>query len=137
MCKAIFKYNNGIGAILCSKCAKIIKTGIEYDEKEIKASKGEIELDPYYCESCIKYRKEIKTYDDFIDSFNKNISTDENLKYKRKGQLLMNYISEVWFDEYNRISSFHYYDNDDIDCYYNDELFNNTLNHLKKVWKNY
>lgn len=54
----------------------------------------------------------------------------------RKGQALMNYLGEVWLDEYKRISSVHYYDKSDIDCFYNDALIPNTLNHLEKIWGN-
>jgi hypothetical protein len=55
--------------------------------------------------------------------------------YIRKGQSLMNYLSTVWFEEYNRISSCHYYDETNIDCFYNDGLIENTLQHLEKTWK--
>lgn len=50
--KAIFKFNNGQGAILCSKCSVIIKTGKEMTEEEVKAMKGEIHLDPQHCKNC-------------------------------------------------------------------------------------
>lgn len=53
----------------------------------------------------------------------------------RKGQVLMNYLASVWMDEYKKISSVHYYDRTDIDCFYNDRLIPNTLKHLKEVWK--
>jgi hypothetical protein len=53
--KAIVKYNNGQGALLCSRCRKIIKIGKDYNEEEIKYSKGEIDyLAPLYCENCKK-----------------------------------------------------------------------------------
>jgi hypothetical protein len=50
--KAVFKFNNGLGALLCSKCRVIIKTGIDYTEEEIKASKGEVIMPPQYCNNC-------------------------------------------------------------------------------------
>jgi hypothetical protein len=31
--KAIFKFNNGDGAILCSKCYRIVKLGYQFTEK--------------------------------------------------------------------------------------------------------
>lgn len=51
---AIFKFNGGAGALLCSKCKVIIKTGKDFDEQEIKAIKGYITLPPALCESCDK-----------------------------------------------------------------------------------
>jgi hypothetical protein len=33
--KAIFKMNNGLGAILCSKCRVIIKTGKDFTNEEL------------------------------------------------------------------------------------------------------
>jgi len=52
MNKADFKYNGGAGALLCSKCKVIIKTGKDYTEKEKLASKGKIELPPQFCDKC-------------------------------------------------------------------------------------
>ena len=50
--RARFKFNSGHGALLCEKCAVIIKIGKDYTADEIKASKGEIEMEPQYCEKC-------------------------------------------------------------------------------------
>ena len=50
--KAIFKYNGGAGALLCSECKVIIKTGKDFTEEEKAAIKGEIELDEQYCDEC-------------------------------------------------------------------------------------
>ena len=44
--KAIFKFNSGHGALLCSKCKVIIKTGKDFTEEEIKAIKGKIDMPP-------------------------------------------------------------------------------------------
>jgi hypothetical protein len=52
MSKAIFKFNGGLGALLCSKCSVIIKTGCDFSELEKKALKGEIKLKPQYCDKC-------------------------------------------------------------------------------------
>ncbi len=57
--------------------------------------------------------------------------------YIRDGQSIINYLGDVWFEEYKRISSVHYYDKTNIDCFYNDDLIPNTFNHLEKVWKNF
>jgi len=50
--KAIFKFNSGNLALLCSACSKIIKVGYEFTEDEHKACKGEKRLKPQYCENC-------------------------------------------------------------------------------------
>lgn len=38
--KAKFKFNNGNLAIICSRCAKIIKVGYEFTELEMMACSG-------------------------------------------------------------------------------------------------
>ena len=40
--KAIIKFNNGNGALLCNKCRVIIATGFDHEDKE------------HYCKECIK-----------------------------------------------------------------------------------
>ena len=52
MGKAIFKFNSGLGALLCSKCRAIIKIGQEFTPDELKAMKGEKELSSQYCKKC-------------------------------------------------------------------------------------
>ena len=37
MSKAKFKFNNGVGALICSKCSGIIKDGTQFTEDEWKA----------------------------------------------------------------------------------------------------
>lgn len=75
------------------------------------------------------------TFVDFISQWENNILPNKP-DYIRKGQSLMNFLAEVWFEEYNRLSSVHYYDETNIDCFYRDDLIPNTLKHLEKVWKN-
>jgi len=53
---AIFKYNNGNGAILCSNCHKIIRSGNTLTEKDRKYGRGELELKAQYCDLCQKIR---------------------------------------------------------------------------------
>jgi len=48
--RAIFKLNNGKGALLCSKCGKIIKIGKDFDEMEKHAYKGTISMMAVYCD---------------------------------------------------------------------------------------
>lgn len=50
--RARFKFNSGNGAMLCSKCNVIIKTGRDFTEKEWEALRGETYLPPQYCEKC-------------------------------------------------------------------------------------
>ena len=57
---AILKFNSGNLAILCSKCYKIIKVGYEFNEKEKLFYKGQIDLEPYYCDECTELENEDK-----------------------------------------------------------------------------
>ncbi len=50
--KAIFKLNGGLGALLCSKCSVIIKTGKDFTKEESLASEGELLLNSQFCEKC-------------------------------------------------------------------------------------
>lgn len=53
--KAIFKYNSGNLALLCSKCSKIIKEGKDFDEYEMKAYQGKVTMTPQFCDTCVVY----------------------------------------------------------------------------------
>lgn len=59
--RAMFKYNGGKGALLCSECRVILKTGSQYSELEKQASRGKIQLEAYYCEKC-KPKKQVCEY---------------------------------------------------------------------------
>lgn len=51
--KAIFKLNGGLGALLCSSCSVIIKTGKDFTEEELNAIKGKGPMPPaQYCSKC-------------------------------------------------------------------------------------
>lgn len=50
--KAIFKFNNGNGALLCNCCSGIIKTGIDFSDYEIDAMIGDKEMVPQFCKEC-------------------------------------------------------------------------------------
>jgi len=50
--KAIFKFNNGRGALLCSKCRVIIKEGYQFTEEEWMGLRGEKYIPPQYCDKC-------------------------------------------------------------------------------------
>ena len=50
--KAIFKFNNGNGALLCNCCSGIIKTGSDFSDYERDAMLGEKEMVPQFCKDC-------------------------------------------------------------------------------------
>ena len=77
----------------------------------------------------MKYKKFKKTFEEDI--------LPNKPEFIREGQALMNYLGDVWLEEYKRLSSVHYYNETNIDCFYNDSLISNTWKHLEKVWKNY
>lgn len=52
--KAIFKFNGGLGALLCSKCSVIIKYGKDFSVNEMLAMQGKVKLEEQYCEKCKK-----------------------------------------------------------------------------------
>lgn len=52
--KAIFKYNNGLLALLCSKCNTIIKTGKDFTPNELLSCQGKKYMKPQYCNKCNK-----------------------------------------------------------------------------------
>ena len=55
--KAIFKFNNSHGALLCSGCRVILKDGYRFSDEEMAAFQGEGELEAQYCNTC-EARKE-------------------------------------------------------------------------------
>jgi len=50
--KAIFKFNNGNGALLCNCCSGIIKTGIDFSDFEREAMLGNQEMSAKFCKAC-------------------------------------------------------------------------------------
>jgi len=54
MGKALFRFNGGKGALLCSNCSVIIKTGKDFTENELAALRGEIQIQSAYCDECQK-----------------------------------------------------------------------------------
>ena len=76
------------------------------------------------------------TYKEFKHKWETEILPNKE-SFIREGQALINFLGDVWFEEYKRISSVHYYGETNIDCFYNDKLIPNTWKHLEKVWKEY
>jgi len=50
--KAIFKFNNSHGALLCSGCRIILKEGYRFSDEEVAAFQGEDKLEAQYCNTC-------------------------------------------------------------------------------------
>ena len=75
------------------------------------------------------------TFNEFKDSWEKEILPEKSTQM-REGQALINYLAKIWFNEYKRLVN-NYYKEDDINCFYQDTLINNTLDHLEKVWSKY
>ena len=59
MDKAIFKYNGGLCALLCSSCRVIMKTGKDFTDEEMSVIKGYTKMPPQYCSKC-KTKQSIK-----------------------------------------------------------------------------
>jgi hypothetical protein len=72
-------------------------------------------------------------YDKFITGLLTKIR--EFASTQRNGQILMNYLFFFDKEEYEKITSAHYYDKTNVDCFYLDKLIPNTLERLQKVWK--
>ena len=56
--KAIFKFNNSHGALLCSGCRVILKDGYRFSDEEMAAFQGATELEAQYCNTCEAGKKE-------------------------------------------------------------------------------
>ena len=70
------------------------------------------------------------TFEQFKNKYYQEILPNEHIDI-RKGQSLMNFLSQVWFKQYKRMTS-KFADN--VDCFNNDNLIPNTLNHLQNNW---
>lgn len=55
--EAVLKFNNGMLAILCTNCSKILKTGKDFNQEELDFAKGEGYIRPQYCEECKSLHK--------------------------------------------------------------------------------
>lgn len=70
------------------------------------------------------------TFEQFKNKYYQEILPNDHIDI-RKGQSLMNFLSQVWFKQYKRMTS-KFADN--VDCFYNDNLIPNALNHLQSNW---
>ena len=57
--QAILKFNDGVGALLCSKCMTIISTGHDFTENEWMSMKDNLKLPPQYCKDCREVPKNV------------------------------------------------------------------------------
>jgi len=70
------------------------------------------------------------TYEQFKDKYYQEILPNRHEDI-RKGQALMNFLGDIWFAEYKRMSS-KFAPN--VDCFYNDNLIPAALYHLQNNW---
>lgn len=52
MKKAIYKFNGGRGALLCSGCSRVLRQGAELTKEDLQALRGEIIQPPKFCVKC-------------------------------------------------------------------------------------
>lgn len=76
--KAQFKYNGGRGALICSGCRVILKTGDQFTEEEIAAIKGHAKMDAQYCKKC----QLVDLLNDIDKPYTSSIRTLGDEKYK-------------------------------------------------------
>lgn len=74
--KAVLKFNNGRMAILCSWCSKIIKTGVDFDEKELAYARGGAKIGMEHCSSCRRRGVEREVYA-YINKDKRGFSKEE------------------------------------------------------------
>ncbi len=63
MDNAIFKFNSGMGALLCSSCSAIIKVGRDFTIEEWEAMKGNLTMGPRYCKKCLPSNRQLSEED--------------------------------------------------------------------------
>ena len=69
-------------------------------------------------------------FEDFKNKYYQVILPNRHIDI-RKGQALMNFLGDIWFAEYKRMSS-KFAPN--VDCFYNDNLIPAALIHLQNNW---
>jgi ferredoxin len=76
--KALFKYNGGRGALLCSMCRVILKTGDQFTEEEIEAIKGHAIMEPQYCLKC----QLIQALNEIDKEWKESVTVRDDVKYR-------------------------------------------------------
>lgn len=90
--KAIIKFNNGRLALLCTKCRKITKKGIDFNINEMQFALGDLSyLPPIYCKEC----REV------VEAEKLELVAIEYSKQIPQGSLIDAFISGAnWYKEY-------------------------------------
>ena len=76
--KAQFKYNGGRGALICSECRVILKTGDQFTDEEIAAIKGHEFMPAQYCKKC----QLVQVLNENSVEWTENIRSMDDKKYK-------------------------------------------------------
>lgn len=81
----MIKFNGGIGAIICDKCSKIIKTDLTKEET--------CDLKPQYCKECdmvnvVKYKCKDESHNEFQDNGTSSTLLGWFPRFDRYGNLL-------------------------------------------------
>lgn len=90
-----------------------------------------IEVEKFHVLNALDQLKSLKRNNEFInfDCFIGTVYiTFKSHDCLRLGQTLMNHLYNVWPEKYNEITATEY------DCFYDDKLFEKTLNKLKEDW---
>ena len=70
--KAIIKFNNGNGCVLCSRCYVILRAGNNMTIQDRQAMNGEIDMEAQYCWKCNQFNK-IKELQKRLDVIKKKL----------------------------------------------------------------
>ncbi len=82
--KAIFKYNGGLGALLCSSCRVIMKIGSSFTDEEIMAIKGKVDMPPQYCKQCKPNIMTTEEIDKFAIEFYRWMAKNDTMENAEK-----------------------------------------------------
>ena len=97
-----------------------------------------------YCVSCgrmiIEYNDHLEykviyewEFDEFKQFLERKIKTRDN--ETRVGQVVMTTLNQIWPNQYKRIMN-GCYDEEDLDCFYDDSIIPKTMAHLEEEWVN-
>lgn len=82
--KRVYKYNSGIGAVLCSNCYTILKEGSDITPEERLDLKLKTKLlKGIVCSSCRK---------SLISEYKKELNSDEKIDFQTENQIIENII---------------------------------------------
>ena len=117
MGNAIFKFNSGHGALLCSGCDIIIREGEDLTRLDLRCIKDDYSVGAQYCEKCKDVKnKQILTDEEWIELTTEWCKQYDGGKHQRAGQAYMNALFKVNKSLYNKITE------TEDDCFYDDNL---------------